>query len=231
MAYLESRVGWHRAVHLDFAEAHAASGQALNYPFRLMEGTCVVRRRPHRGRNYNIRPPNSEELEQLAKVIHQSRPEPYVKALDLLSSEIDLEQIHQSMAAAGLQRDRKILVASRNDRPIAAAVMEVSEGGLNLFGLLDGVRLFALTKGGIRAFRALLEAAQEWYLEQGKSRFIYFLEVSDRKHVEQMGMKDLGLGQMWIIRSSLVPDFIEHLYIITARNSTPRSQKSIRDDD
>jgi hypothetical protein len=48
--------------------------------------------------------------------------------------------------------------------------------------------------------------------------FVYFHEPADDAHVSGIKLKSLGEGALWIIHALLLPDFIEHVYEMTAPN-------------
>ena len=117
---------------------------------------------------------------------------------------------------AGLARDRVTLIARHNGRACAAAVCELVEDGLHLFGLLDVVRLFAITPGGRATFTALLEASRDWYASRGKTGFAYFCETEDYAHATAADLVDLGTADMTVLAAELMPDQLEHAWEITA---------------
>jgi hypothetical protein len=101
---------------------------------------------------------------------------------------------------------------------MAAALLETGEMGTNLFRLLDGVRLFALSPDGMSAFPALLEWARGWYADRGRESFTYYCEdLQDESHAHVARMRDLGEGRFWAVSAELLPEFLEYVFELTAR--------------
>ena len=99
---------------------------------------------------------------------------------------------------------------------MAATILETGETGSNLFRLLDAVRLFSMSPGGEDAFVPLLDAARDWYAARGKSTFTVLDEDRDDAMAERARLRDLGDGNLWMISSLLLPEYIEHIYELTA---------------
>jgi hypothetical protein len=80
------------------------------------------------------------------------------------------------------------------------------------------VRIFPLTVDGRLAYPALLEAVRAWYRAQGKTRFTYFADdPEDPDAVAREGAEDLGLADMIIMPVDLLPELLEHLFVLTTR--------------
>jgi hypothetical protein len=157
--------------------------------------------------------------------VRDTRPLPYREALDLVPERLDMADVKREWARAQLSRERELLVLRRGGRPLAMAVLETAQPGLNLFHVLDGVRLFSLvgddsTAELQEAYCALLSAAASWYRARGRSVFIHYLESNNPLYAERCALADLDEGKLWIIASTLLPEYIEHLCEAT----TPRSE-------
>lgn len=222
ITYYEAHVRWTRFTQFDFVSWYEHTGQACLFPFRLMEGDAT-REWPAPPAGLELAEPTAEERAQLLQVIEKTRPIAYREALDLVPERLDLASIKRDWAEARLTRERELLVARRDGKPLAMAVLESAHPGLNLFNVLDGVRLFAL--GGDEAsdeiqdaFLALLGAAASWYRARGRQVFVHYLESEHPAYAERAALADLDEGKLWIVSANLLPEYIEHLCEAT----TPR---------
>jgi hypothetical protein len=216
ISFVEASVPWMQRSHMAFAERYEATEMAMALPFRLMEAVCADRDPSLLGR-YDIGLTTSTERMRLLSVIAQSRPTPYIEALDLVPSRFHLVGAVREWGAAKLERSRSVVVARRGGHPVAAALLETGEMGTNLFRLLDSVRLFALTPDGMTGFPALLEWARGWYAERGRESFTYFCEdMHDETHARVARMRDLGEGRFWAVAADLLPEFLEYVFELTA---------------
>lgn len=230
MVYAEARVPWNDRSFFEFARMHAATGLVAALPFRLM-GVDVPDPPPsERDGERNGAGPlldaggatalqigEATPLEQ-AEMLEQLRatsPRMYTEALDLVPGRFTLGSCIARWRAAGLERERALLVARRGGEPMAAAILELGELGTNLFRLLDSVRLVPMRPGGDAAFGPLLDAACGWFHRHQRTSFIYFGERGQLTYTGRATVNDLGEGRLWIIAMELVPEFVEHVYKLT----------------
>ena len=107
-------------------------------------------------------------------------------------------------------------------RRAAVGSMEAAHAGLNLFHVLDGLRIIPLVDAALpeaqEAMLALLAGAARWYRDHGRQVFIHYVEEEHRGYLQKAKLTDLGEGRIWILSAQLLPDFIEHLCEAT----TPR---------
>lgn len=214
ISYVEASVPWMQRSHIAFATRHEGE-MAMALPFRLMEASCATRGDVG-NRRYDIAPMTFDERIQLLSVLVQSKSTPYIESLDLVPSRFMLDAAGRAWGDANLDRSRTVLVARRGSRAVAAAILETGEVGTNLFRLLDGVRLFALTADGVDAYPALLEEARSWYRARGRESFIYLWEdLKDVAHTRAARLKDLGEGRFWAVNTELLPEFLEFVFELT----------------
>jgi hypothetical protein len=227
MSWVRNDSPFARRLFCELAERFAADGRrAAIVPFRAMEGRCDrAGLEPPAG--LSVAPARADELDTLLKVIEHTRSEPYIDAHDFVVDRFDLRQVRTAWANSQLVRDRQVLVARRGGRPIAAAVLELAEDGLHLFGLYDTVRLFALGAPGEQGFTELLEGAREWYRQRGKEKYMYFMEGGDASHAAQAGLIDLGEATLVILAAELMADQIEHAWEITVPKEDPPGPRAI----
>lgn len=217
LSYAESHVRWVQGSHIAFAEHFAATGAATASPFRLMEvGSTEAATQGTQGR-YEFGAATQEERESILHALHAILPQPYIEAVDLVPDRFDLASVTKQWADAGLRRARSIWVARDESEPVAAAILEMGETGTNLFRLTDSLRLVSLVPGGEDAFLGLIERAKTWFLSHGKDSFVYFCEHPDTSHLEKARLRDLGEGVVWVIRSDLIPDFLELVCELTSQ--------------
>ena len=216
IAYAEAGVAWNQLTHLAFANKYAGLGEGYVLPFTLMEGTVGHVLPSPETMGIEVTAGTDTDRHQLLLTIEETYPLAYAQALDLVSDRFDLEQANATLRPAGISRERGILVARRNGSPVATAVLETGEAGTNLFRILDCVRIFPRVGGSELGFGALLVEAARWYAQRGRHRFVYFMESHSRRHAEQVGLRNLGEGSLWIISARLLPDFLEHVYARTA---------------
>jgi hypothetical protein len=224
LAYCEANVRWVRFTALDFAEWYQHTGQACVLPFHLME--VDARREWAMPEGFSLGEPTAEEKRALFARIERTRPEAYREALDLVPERFDLARLKQQWSGAQLGRERHVLVARKDGRAVAVGIMEAAHAGLNLFHVLNGLRIIPLVDASLpeaqEAMLALLAGAAEWYRARGLDVFIHYVEEEHRDYLQEARLTDLGEGRIWILSSQLLPDFIEHLCEAT----TPRGSEA-----
>lgn len=215
VAHVEGRVPWIQKAHVDFAKKHASTGLTMALPFQLMEVMSSPRPQAGGG-DVDVGPASHAEIEQFLSIIRAGRPDAYVDSLDLTEDWFDLWGVRQMWVEAGFERERALLVARVNGSAVAGALVEAGETGTNLFRLLDGVRFYSFVPGGATAsFAALLAGVQAWYGARKKPSFMLFKEDSDL-HISGVELRDLGDGYFWALSAMLLPEFLEHIYELTA---------------
>lgn len=210
ICYVEPTVPWIARTHLEFAERHAESGDAMCVSLRMMnvrceESTGLVVPGVEIGRA------TAQEKAILIDLIRETHPHCYAEALDFVPGRIDLDEVADLWQQSGFERRREILVARRDGDPIAVMVMETGEVGTNLFRLLDATRLFSLADDAASVYPALMDEARRWYRARGRSSFLYLREDQDTSYVEAAKLHDISDPSLWIISARLVPDFLEHI--------------------
>lgn len=221
LSYCEAHVRWVQRSHISFAEHFEATGAAMARPFRLMEVNCLDRLETGPAGQFRIAAAAPDEQQIILDVLRATLPESYLEACDLVADRLDLSSIRRVWGDVGLSRSREVWVARHGYSPVAAAILEIGETGTNLFRLTDSLRLVAIQPGGEVAFWGLIERAKAWFLAKGKDSFVYFWEHPDAEHVRSARLRDLGEGRVWVIRSDLIPDFLELVCELTAHSGGP----------
>jgi hypothetical protein len=166
--------------------------------------------------------PTADERARFFAQVASTRPVAYREALDLVPERFDLLNAKAQWGEAGLGRERTLLVARQGGQPVAFAVVESAQPGLNLFNVLDGVRLVSLVDDSLPeaqdAMVALLAHAADWYRARGRKVFVHYVESENVMYVERAALADLGEGKLWVISANLLPEFLEHLH----ESTTPR---------
>ncbi len=126
--YGESTVPWMERTHMRFGRQHQDRGQALVMPLRLMEVECAEPSGQPVG-SLDIGPASIGEKYLLATELARTRPACYVEALDFTRERLELWGVSRAWQDAGLERERKILVARRQGLPLAALVLELGPPG------------------------------------------------------------------------------------------------------
>jgi hypothetical protein len=223
--YAEAHVRWSQFAHFDFAEQFVPLGEACNFPFRLLEGSCETRHEAA-PEGVEIGPAEPEDVRQILAVLGLTRPPAYLQALDFVPARFDLGATTRAWRAAGLSRQRATIVARRQGRAVLAAVLETAEDGTNLFRILDGVRLVAMTEEPVAALSPfMLDVARAWYRARGKSKFVHYLE-DPTQDFASWGLADLGEGIVWALASKHLPTFLEHIYRVTSPKSETRQLRA-----
>ncbi len=225
VAYVESTVPLMERVHLSYARAHAGGGEALVMPVRLMDVRCDEESGlPADG--LDIGPVRFEEKALLAEQLFLTRPTSYVDALDFSRDRLELREVTQTWHAAGLERERHILVARREGVPQAAIVLELGPPGVNLFRLLDAARLFPLAPGGQETYVALLDAARRWYAQRGRTAFVFIREDEDDSYAAAARLHDEPGARpcLWLLSARMLPEFLEYVSEATVGRLTPVSR-------
>ncbi|MFP2923866.1 hypothetical protein ACLESO_01365 [Pyxidicoccus sp. 3LG] len=224
-AYIESTVPFVRRVHAGFAERMAGTGQALLHPLRMIDVPCAA----PSGRDtlgLEVGPATDTERVLFSEALARLRPASYVEALDLGPDALDLEEAARPWLAAGLERERHLLVARSGKTPLAVAVLEVGPPGTNPFRLLDSARLFPLSPRGREAYPTLLDAARRWFASRARESFVFLAEEDG--DVEASGLRDEApeaKPYLWLISADLVPEFLEHIHEQTVRRLHPNTEK------
>lgn len=209
----EGGARWSRLAYQTFAESKRDEALSFVVPFRAMEAS--VHASPAASA-WRVGRASLREQGQLLNAVRRSQSQAYAEALDLVPGRLGLDGIRSSWGQAGLVRERELVVARRDGRPVLAAVFESAQDAVHLFGLLDCVRFFQLDDSAEAAIPSVIDAARHWYRARGKEQFVCFFEAAFLPYAEQPGLRDLGAANEMGFSTTLLPEFLEHLYLITA---------------
>jgi hypothetical protein len=202
--------------NFEFVRSRQSDRAAAIVPFRAIEVSCEKRRPLGRLRRADVAPASPRESRWIATTLATRFPRPYLEAYDFVAERLELQQVKPLWAAAGLRRDRAILVVRHNEQVMAAALLDLVEPGMHLVGLLDSVHLVALHTEGVHYFSRLIEAAISYYAERGWRKFVLYEETGDDSYTSGFDVRDLGAANQLFMAASLTPEYLEHIAAITA---------------
>ncbi len=205
---------WNKLAHKAFVTKQCSTGKVFLKPFRLMETSCSGPQLPQL-EGLEIGSPSPEEIGDLLSIASQNKSKQYIEALDLCPSRFDMQNIKKIMDNAGFCRERRVIVARQSGEPVAAAILEAGDNAMNLFRLYDSVRLFSMVDDGQLAYPILIEEARTWYRKRNKEAFVCFVEDNNIETLEVSGFSDLGRGEMTVISVDIIPEFLEHIYLLS----------------
>jgi hypothetical protein len=218
VTYVQKVARFSSLIFNDLTQRYAVAGRASVTEFRALE-VATSHLTPVGGR-FHIGPARPDEVMLTAAVIRASRPQMYVAATGLAQAKLGIDATLRTWSSAGLWRERKVLVARLDSRVVAAAVIDVVEEGLHLFGLLDMVRLYPVSSVGHLAFGELLDETRRFFHGLGRDRFAYFCDSNeDRIALKRPGTTDLGEATMTILPVELLPELLEHVFVLTSRRA------------
>jgi hypothetical protein len=172
----------------------------------------------------DVREATADEIDLLVARLADSWPSAYLESHDLVGGRVSLERLTNEWRAAGLRRARHVLVARRGGAILAAAVLELAEDGLHLYGLFDVMRVYALDGTVDESLPSLIAAATEWYRSQGKTRFVYFSEQSNEPRSQLGAFRDLGPARLVVLAASLMPEQLDQAFEVTAPRTGSSTQ-------
>jgi PilZ domain-containing protein len=225
VTYVQKVARFSSLIFNDLTRRYLISGRASVTEFRALELDTDVEP-AKKSERFEIGPARQDETVLASAVIRASRPGMYVAATGLGQADLGIDSTLAAWSSTGLERDRRLLVARHGGRVVAAAVIDIVEQGVHLFGLFDMVRLYAVSSLGHLAFGALLDETRRVFRALGRSRFAYFCDdTEDRSGPQRPGTADLGEATMTILPVGLLPELLEHVFVLTSRRpgSGPRN--------
>ena len=140
-------------------------------------------------------------------------------ALDYSARRLDLDQVNAGLSRVALSRQRRILVARERGGgpPLALAVLETGDKGINPYHLLDCVRLFGSDEQSPRypdACKALLLRARRHYAAHGPQNLVLFANDAVQGAAEEVGFHTIDQGMCWALHRDGFPAYLSHIYEI-----------------
>ena len=129
--------------------------------------------------------------------------------------EITLQRFSRACAAKGYERERHILFALEDERPLAALIAETGDEGLNIFSLFNKCWLVYLDPRAAQDDQVkalLLNEAVKLYAGKRKKKFLMLTKPDEgfREQFEDLGFSFVADGLRWLGRSSIVPAYINY---------------------
>jgi hypothetical protein len=138
-----------------------------------------------------------------------------LSADDLTSRHLELGEISEAYASAGLIRRREVLIAERGEVPCGFALLEISSPGLNLSELTNTFRTFAIDADP-EVHRALAIRARSRYSELGYKRVISLAGQAEEEALATIGFETSKQYTCWTWHRSLYQAFCEHVLRLRA---------------
>jgi hypothetical protein len=214
IGYVQEETRFSNLLFCAFQELHRNHELECVIPFQPLEIACAEM--PAFATDTQIGTATDAELRMLEAHIKRVRPRPYWESHDFTRERFGLTLLKEEWQQASLTRDRTVLVARRNGRAQAFAILDMAEDGLHLYNLVDQVHFFALTPEVEDLCLPLLAHARDWYVGHGKHKFHYFYESHAEPTIEGTWVKNLGRASICVIGMKLIPDLLEYLYEVLA---------------
>jgi hypothetical protein len=147
-------------------------------------------------------------------------------AEDLGRAHLELRDLDEAFARAGVQRRREILVAFERDRPLGFVLAELSSPGLNLYEALSSFRLYLLPAASRQRQEvrlALLDATLALYRRHGRAYARGLLPPDEARDYEALGLTlDPVTSMCWTAHRTLLQPFAEHIHRLLNRQGVAR---------
>ena len=203
-------------VHIELTKRFTRTGEGCLLPMHAFDVPVDARAHESRELGYMVRPAEGHAALWAMRALCLVRPAQYLDAMDLNERRWDLAESGGRWHAAGMERERQLLIAYQGNTSVALAVVELAEPGVHLYGLLDSLRMFPLRPGGERAFPALLAGARSWFAERGRAQFVYYREFEDGLSPAGERFRDLGGATLTLLALDRVPEILERMTDFTA---------------
>lgn len=157
------------------------------------------------------------EMAATARALEARYPFPYLAAMALDRADLGTSALGRLWQGSGLERSREVLVARRDGRALAAAILDMASPGLHVYGLLDKIRLVALESGGEGEFENLLAAAQGRYAATGHASSVYFRDPDAPALTSRIVHASMGRANISVLARSAAAGFLEHVFLLLSK--------------
>jgi hypothetical protein len=141
---------------------------------------------------------------------------------DLHRGGLQLGELNAEFRALGLERRRRVLVATANSRLLGFALLEISSPGLNLYEALSSFQIVVTSAGMSRAQNvraSLLSAAMPIYRQSGRMTARGLLPLQEADAYRELGLTlDEKHSMRWTCHRSLWRQFSDHVEALGAKH-------------
>ncbi len=219
---------WSRKVHVGVPERFTHNGDGCLVPFRALETDVRVGfSAPSSAADVRVVDADPALGAAVMRDLHRLRPAQYLDALDFTEERWSLSVPRARWNAAGLARERHVLVAMDGETRVAMAVLELAEPGVHLYGLLDCLRLYPLRPSGARAFPQLLARAHHWFHAHGRDQFAYMEEWPGSLPVFDLGFRDLGGATLTMLSIDRLPELMQRVADLSSQRPPMRHDSEV----
>lgn len=213
VTYVQKSATWSRNVHVDVPAEFVSSEHASVTEFSAYEVPTDLH--VAISDQVHVRELRDSDQAKATAAFTRDFSEPYIRALalDTLTQSADRDG---HWTAAGLERQRVVMIAEVEGEACALSVLDVTEEGLHLFRLTDSCRIYSLGESlQPTTFAALLNHACQWFASRGRSHFVHFAREDEAflLDVERAAERVVPLGDAWmtVLDASRGPDLIERI--------------------
>jgi hypothetical protein len=218
VVWVQDVTDFSKRLHLDFVKRHADSARAGVTAFRALEipteavaQAAAAQGAGGRAAEWNVRAASADDVAEITRALAATFPPSIMDALGLT---VPFERRWSAWDDSSLLRGRDIVVAERDGRIDAVAVLECAEDGIHLFGLLDVVRVVTM-RDSPGATEALLAHAGDMFQQIGKRVFIFACDPALPEDQWPDGAVDLGITHCTVMSTALLPQFADHAWELT----------------
>jgi hypothetical protein len=214
--YVERGKRWNDRLYRDFAARYFDEEKLLYSPFSVYRRATGAPIPPavHGSDGVRIVRGDRPLMDTLAAHLEKTLPAIECKALALDEERIDLKAFTKECAARDYVRRRDTYFAIAGGKPVAALLAESGDQGVNIFGLLNACRVFALEPEGLSlAVReTLLRMAVGHYRRAGAKSFLFFDDEPTASEIPQgVGYQLVSPGMRWIAHRDVIPAWAAYL--------------------
>lgn len=202
-----------KELHLDFGIRHDDGVTACIRRFHVLELSTT--RLPPAAASVRVREAGAADASVVAQRAAEVFPQAYVDA-HMLDAERLTAARFPRWDSAGIRRERRVFVAERAGRLVAAAIVTMAEEGVHLFRLFDLVEIVRFGDYDAGAVECLLGEAADWLRSLGVPSFVYACDAEVPRQDWPAGSVDLGLTHCTVLSKALLPELVEDVWLVTA---------------
>ena len=202
-----------KELHLDFGLRHADDVTACVRQLHVLE--MSTSRPPPDSLDVVVREAGPSDAVDIARRAADLLPQAYLDAHMLDAVRLASSEFPR-WDEAGLARDRRVFVAERDGRIVAAATVTMAEEGVHVYRLFNLVEVIPFGDYDAEAVEHLLVEAATWLRSLGVPAFVYACDAAIPAERWPADSRDLGLTHCTVISKVLLPELIEDVWLVTA---------------